>query len=372
MSIRIAALLGLGALALAACQNRQPSAEAPLLPPALVAAAQKEGDLNVIALPRDWCGYGPLIGRFENAFGIRVNELNPEGGSSDELDGLRSAKAGSLVPTPDVVDIGPAFAEVAKKDGLIQPYKVATWASIPDAAKDAEGFWYGDYFGVLVFETNAAIVKHPPRDWADLTSPELAHAVALPDDPRQSNEATRAVYAAGYATGAHDATGAAKAGLDFFAELRRLGNLVGTGGSATSLADGRAPVVIRWDYLAIPDQVVLAGNPPVDIAVPPSAVIGDYYVQAISAYAAHPNAAKLWMEYLYSDQGQLGFLRGSCHPIRFDALVRGGKIPADIAAHTPPAAAYSHVLFNSLEEKRAAKTIIAHGWAAEVGVDIVR
>jgi putative spermidine/putrescine transport system substrate-binding protein len=372
MRIRIIGRLALVATAVAACQNQHPSAEAPLLAPTLVAAAQKEGALNVIALPRDWCGYGPLIGGFETAFRIRVTELNPEGSSSDELDGLRSAKAGSLVPTPDVVDIGPAFAALAKTDGLIQPYKVATWGSIPDDAKDADGYWYGDYFGVLVFETNTEIVKHPPRDWADLQSPELAHAVALPDDPRQSNEATRAVYAAGYSTGAHDAAGAAKAGLDFFAALRRHGNLVGTGGQASTLADGRTPVVIRWDYLAIPDQVVLAGNPPVDIAVPASAVIGDYYVQAISAFAAHPNAAKLWMEYLYSDQGQVGFLRGACHPIRFNALAGAGKIPADVAAHMPPAEAYAHVIFTSLDEKRAAKSVVTRDWASEVGVDIVK
>jgi len=372
MRIRIVGCLALGAMALAACQNRHPAPEAPLLPPALIEAAQKEGSLNVIALPRDWCGYGPLIGGFENAFGIRVTELTPDGSSSDELDGLRSAKAGSLVPTPDVVDMGPAFAALAKTDGLIQPYKVATWDSIPVDAKDAGGYWYGDYFGVLVFETNTALVKHPPRDWADLQSPELAHAVALPDDPRQSNEAIRAVYAAGYSTGAQGAAAAAEAGLNFFAALRRSGNLVGNGGSAETLTDGRTPVVIRWDYLAIPDQVALAGNPPIDIAVPPSAVIGDYYVQAISAFAAHPNAAKLWMEYLYSDQGQIGFLRGACHPIRFNALVRAGKIPADVATHMPPAEAYTHVLFTSLDDKRAAKSVITKGWASEVGVDIVK
>ena len=31
----------------------------------LVAAAKKEGALTVIALPRDWCGYGALIDSFK-------------------------------------------------------------------------------------------------------------------------------------------------------------------------------------------------------------------------------------------------------------------------------------------------------------------
>ena len=59
------------------------------------------------------------------------------------------------------------------------------------------------------------------------------------------------------------------------------------------------------------------------------------YVQAISAYAPHPNAAKLWMEYLYSDEGQLIWLKGYCHPIRYDDLVARGVVPADLAAKLP-------------------------------------
>ncbi len=47
------------------------------------------------------------------------------------------------------------------------------------------------------------------------------------------------------------------------------------------------------------------------------------YVQAISAYAPHPNAAKLWMEYLYSDVGQNTWLNGYCNPIRYDGWQGG-------------------------------------------------
>ena len=59
------------------------------------------------------------------------------------------------------------------------------------------------------------------------------------------------------------------------------------------------------------------------------------YVQAISAYAPHPNAAKLWMEYLYSDEGQIAWLKGYCNPIRYDAMVKANAIPADVAAKLP-------------------------------------
>ena len=44
----------------------------------LIAAAKREGQLTVIALPRDWCGYGGIIDRFEGKYGLVVNEVQPE------------------------------------------------------------------------------------------------------------------------------------------------------------------------------------------------------------------------------------------------------------------------------------------------------
>ena len=55
--------------------------------------------------------------------------------------------------------------------------------------------------------------------------------------------------------------------------------------------------------------------------MPTDAKFAGMYVQAISAYAPHPNAAKLWMEFLYSDEGQHIWLKGYCNPIRYDDLV---------------------------------------------------
>ncbi len=51
--------------------------------------------------------------------------------------------------------------------------------------------------------------------------------------------------------------------------------------------------------------------------------------------ATHPNAAKLWEEYLYSDEGQLLYLKGYCNPIRYDDLSKRGVVPADLAAKLP-------------------------------------
>ena len=52
---------------------------------ALVAAAKAEGELNVITLPCDWCNYGEMMDSFTAKYGIKVNSLNPDGGSADEI-----------------------------------------------------------------------------------------------------------------------------------------------------------------------------------------------------------------------------------------------------------------------------------------------
>jgi putative spermidine/putrescine transport system substrate-binding protein len=336
----------------------------------LEAAAKKEGQLTVIALPHDWCGYGAVIDGFKAKYGLTVNELNPDAGSGDEVEAIKANKGNTGPQAPDVIDVGLSFGPSAKKDGLLQPYKVSTWDSIPADAKDADGHWYGDYYGVLAFEVNSDIIKESPKDWPDLQKPEFKNAVALGGDPRTANQAIQGVYAAGLASGAKPGQAAGEAGLKFFADLNKNGNFVPVTGKAAPLAQGTTPIVIRWDYNALADRDTLKGNPNVDVVVPKSAVVAGVYVQAISAYAPHPNAAKLWMEYLYSDEGQLAWLKGYCHPIRFNDLAAKGKIPQELLAKLPPAEAYKAAVFPTLDEQAAGKEAISKQWDSVVGANV--
>jgi len=336
----------------------------------LVAAAKQEGQLTTIALPHDWCGYGEVINGFKRKYGLKVNELNPDAGSGDEIEAIKANKGNKGPQAPDVIDVGLSFGPSAKKEGLLQPYKVATWETIPNDQKDAEGYWYGDYYGVLAFEINADIAKTVPQDWSDLLKPEYRNAVALAGDPRTSNQAIQGVFAAGLSAAKGNVDGAAAAGLKFFAELNRAGNFVPVIGKVASLAQGATPIIIRWDYNALSDRDTLKGNPKVEVVVPKSGVVAGVYVQGISAYAPHPNAAKLWMEYLYSDEGQLGWLKGYCHPIRFQDLVKSGKVPADLLAKLPPAESYTKAVFPTLDQQDRAKQAITKQWDSVVGANV--
>src|SRR5262249_18171558 len=153
-----------------------------------------------------------------------VNELNPDAGSGDEVEAIKANKDNKGPQAPDVIDVGLAFGPDAKAAQLIQPYKVATWDTIPADAKDADGYWYGDYYGVMALEVNNDVVKNPPKEWTDLANPEYKGQVALAGDPRTSAQAINGVYVTALANGGSlDNT---QPGLDYFAKVNKAGNFV--------------------------------------------------------------------------------------------------------------------------------------------------
>lgn len=337
----------------------------------IIEGAKKEGMLSTIALPHDWCGYGGIIADFKAKYPfLKVNELNPDAGSADEIEAVKANKDNKGPQAPDVLDVGLAFGPSAKAEGLLQPHKVAVWDAIPDSIKDPEGHWYGAYYGVMGFAVNKDLVPNPPTDWADLLKPEYAGQVALAGDPRASNQAILAVLAAGMAMGGKPGKEAGEKGLEFFKQLNDAGNFVPVIGKAGTLAQGTTPIVIAWDYNGLGWGKSLNGNPPVEVVIPKSAALAGVYVQAISAYAPQPNAAKLWMEHIFSDEGQIGYIKGGCQTARFTELVAAGKVPQELLDAMPPADAYKNAYFPSLDEVNANKAAVTGGWDAVVGANV--
>jgi putative spermidine/putrescine transport system substrate-binding protein len=334
---------------------------------ALVAAAKAEGTLNVIALPTDWCNYGEMISAFETKYGIKVNSITPEAGSADELQAIIDNKDNKGPQAPDVIDVGPAFGPLAKDQGLITPYKVATWDTI-DGVKDPDGYYYTDYNGVLVFEVNLDVVKDVPQDWADLLDPKYKGQIALAGDPRSSNQAAQSVYAAALANGG--SLDDIQPGLDYFKELNTLGNLLPLIANTGSIAKGETPITFQWNYLVLANDEAFAGNPPLAIVYPKSVNWGGYYLQAVSAYAPNPAAARLWQEFLYSDEGQTIWMKGYCAPARLADMLERGAVPADLQAKLPAPEIIGNAIVPSGDQLSAARELIKNQWDTIVGLDI--
>jgi putative spermidine/putrescine transport system substrate-binding protein len=338
---------------------------------ALIDAARQEAALSTIALPDDWLNYGEMKKEFLKKYPfLKHNDLDPQAGSQDEINAVKANKDNKGPQAPDVLDVGFAFAPTLKDEKLCLPYKVATWDTIPNDLKDPDGCWYGDYYGVFSFAVNKSVVKNIPQDWSDLLKPEYKGMVAIAGDPLASNQAQQSVFAAALANGG--SLSDASKGLEFFAQLAKAGNFVPVIGDQAKLAKGETPILITWDYLALGYKDLLKGNPDIEVVVPKSGVFGGVYIQAISAYAPRPNAAKLWMEFLYSDEGQLIWLKGYGHPIRYNDLVKNNKIPADLAKKLPPAELYAKAVFPTGAQVSAARKFVGENWEKVVGVKVAK
>jgi putative spermidine/putrescine transport system substrate-binding protein len=333
---------------------------------ALIAAAKKEGTLNIIAVPRTWAGYGAMIDTFSAKYGIKINSENPDGSSGDEINAVKSTKGQDSAP--DVVDVGNSYAVSGAQDGLFAPYKVATWADIPTEQKDSGGLWFSDYGGYIGIGCNAAKVGGTcPKSIKDLDNPAYKGLVALNGDPTSANAAFEAVWAAALANGG-SATNI-QPGIDFFKKLNSEGIFNKTKVTPATVASGETPIVLDWDYLNVGNAATLKTQGITwTTAVASDGLVSGFYAQAVSINAAHPAAARLWEEYLYSqdaDGGQNGWLKGFARPIELPAMLKNGKADPTASAALP--AVNDTNPFNpTADQITAAKAVVTAKWAAAV------
>jgi putative spermidine/putrescine transport system substrate-binding protein len=328
----------------------------------LIAESKKEGHLNTIALPPDWANYGEIMSTFQKKYGIGITNDNPDGSSAQENQAIVSLKGDSRAP--DVVDVGPAFAVSGTAQGLYGKYFVSEFSTIPRSMKDTRGYWWGDYWGAISIGYNQNLISNPPKTFADLLKPEYKGKVAMNGSPLTSNSAVSGVIAAALANGGSASN--VGPGIDFFAKMKSSGNYIPVGTTSATVASGQTPISIDWDYNNL---AYIAEFPAARWAVniPADGVYGGYYAQAINATAPHPWSSRLWEEFLYSDQGQLLFLKGFAHPARFNDLATRKVIPKALLNALPAASIYAKVKFASLGQQTAAKALIATQWPSKVG-----
>jgi len=328
----------------------------------MVKEAKKEGTLNAIALPRDWANYGEMMDTFTKKYGIKITDDNPDGSSAQENQAIRSLKGDSRAP--DAVDVGVSFAIAGANEGLYAKYFPTTYKTIPRAMKDTRGFWMGDYWGAISIGYNQGLVSNPPKTWKDLLKPEYKGKVALNGSPLTSNSAVSGVIAAALGNGGSASN--VQPGIDFFAQLKKVGNFIPVQTTPQTVASGQTPISIDWDYN---NFAYVKGFPSArwGVSIPSDGVYGGYYAQAVNATAPHPWTARLWQEFLYSDQGQVIWLKGAAHPARFNDLAARKVIPAAVTKALPAAAIYSKVQFASIGQQTKAKALIATQWPTAVG-----
>ncbi|TRZ63773.1 MAG: hypothetical protein D4S00_00150 [Streptomycetaceae bacterium] len=265
----------------------------------LVAAAKKEGKLALITTPRDWANYGAAFDAYEKAFSVKISVDNPDGSSQYEIDTMKTAPKSKQ---PDSIDIGPlVVAQLTPPGGtpMSSAYQVINWNDIPKAAKDPNGFWYGNYGGKLAIVYNTTLPSVPTKA-TDFAKPEYKGFVGITGDPTSSNQAFMSVLAASLGNGGEKNLSDVTKGLALFKSLKAQAPLVKVNG--TNLATGTAKLGFMWDFNALGIiPAAKAAGLDLKFAYPTDFVLqAPPYINAINAKSPNCANARLWQEFVYS------------------------------------------------------------------------
>jgi putative spermidine/putrescine transport system substrate-binding protein len=328
----------------------------------LMTNAKKEGQLQAIGIPPEWADYKDILAGYTSNYGIPVSyKVEAEYSSAQELGVFKNS---IQHPHGDIGDVGFKFGPQAVQQGLVTPYIHAKWADIPASLKDPNGNWCTEYYGAQALIVNTDIVKTPPTSFQDLLNNSYKNMVGIDGDPRQANDAFLAVFTASLANGGN--LDNIQPGIDFFAKLKQKGNFTVARSSDANIAKGEVAIAIMWDYLGLGFRDTFNGKPTLTVHIPSDASIAGPYVSIVNKTAPNPYAARLWIEYIFSDEGQLFYLKGYAHPARYQALVTANKVPADLAAKLPPASEYANVKLPNPAQLTAASAVVAQNWGPQV------
>ena len=281
----------------------------------------------------------------------------PDGTSQQEVNAVKPENG--TAKAPDVLDIGMAVA--LANTNLFAPYEVSTWSAIPTAQKAPNGLWDQDYGGYMAVGYSSKFGTITSLN--QLLGPKFKNAVALNGNPTSANAALNGVMMANLAEGGTP-DNIAK-GVDFFSQLKAAGNFSPVSATGATIKAGTTPVVFNWDYLNLPSYVGVSNW---KVFIPPNAVLGGYYAQAINKNAPHPAAARLWEEFLYSQAaigGQNLWLKGGARPVEQAAMTSNGTINQAAAAKLP--AVTGTPMFLSPTQSTDAANYLAANWAKAVG-----
>lgn len=327
---------------------------------ALVKAAEAEGQLNIIACPHDWANYGEVIEGFKKKYPkITVNEANPNASSKEEIDAANTNKGTDKAP--DVFDLGIGVA--TESVDMFAPYKVATWDDIPEGVKEKDGRFYADYTGVMSIGWNKT--KYGDITSLDqLTDPKFAGTVALNGKPAESGAGFSGFLMTNLAAGGTLEN--LDPGLELFKKLKAAGTLTTVDVTNATIDSGQTGVVIDWNYLHLAHQDRLKKQGVEwEYKVFPGSELASYYNQAINKDAPHPAAARLYQEYLYSDEAQNLFLKGGALPARLEVMKTAGTVDK-AALDKVPDLSKSPLTF-SLDDSKRITEWLKENWDKALG-----
>ena len=261
----------------------------------LIAAAQAEGELTVYGSCEEEY-LAAACEHFQELYGIKVNYQRL---STGEVQAKIEEEKGN--PSADVWFGGTTDPyNVLAKEDLLEPYAAQNASHLlSDMYKDPDGKWYGIYKGILGFMVNTDELTRmnleAPADWQDLLKPEYKGLIWLSN--YNTAGTAKLVINTMIQKYGHDE------GIQYLVDLDKNIEVYTKSGSGPSKNVGTGECVIGIGFLHDGiTQIVDNGYENVKLVIPSSGTSFEVGATAIFKGAAHPNAAKLWIEYALSPE----------------------------------------------------------------------
>lgn len=300
----------------------------------------------------NYANWGGVTAAYEALTGVRVPPDMK--GSSAAMAALQAERDN---PQADVAYYSGAIGFQAAQKGLHQPYQPARWAEIPPALKDPEGHWFTLHTATIAFIVNtAALGETPvPQTWDDLLNPIYRGLIAY-DDPTWGGTSYTLVYGRNILLGGSKDDFAP--GLDYFRALDR--NILHYPRESiyNDVLRGEIPLWINADGNGLKMKHVDGG--PIEVVIPRDGSVSMPLVMGVVNGAPRPEAAKRYVDWLFSDQAQALFAEAFFMPVIASAL------PADLAEKFPPRSAYAGVRNLNLADMAEAADALKRAWLKEV------
>lgn len=259
----------------------------------LVAAAKEEGTLVVYGSCEEEY-LAAACENFQEKYGIEVQYQRL---STGEVQSKIEEEAGN--PSGDVWFGGTTDPyNIAASEGLLEAYEAENASHlISDTFRDADGYWYGIYKGILGFMVNRDELERmgieEPKDWADLLDPKYKGLIWL-SNYNTAGTAKLVVNTMIQKYG-HDE------GIQYLVDLDKNVQVYTKSGSGPSKNVGTGECVIGIGFLHDGiTQIEDNGYGNIDLIIPSSGTSFEVGATAIFKGCKHPNAAKLWIEYALS------------------------------------------------------------------------
>lgn len=348
-------LLGILILgAFAGCEKNKEievSEKEPVTLKEIIIAAKEEGEVNSVGMPDTWANW---IGTWEDInkkYGLK--HVDTDMSSAEEI---AKFKAEGENATADIGDIGYEFGNIAKLQGVTQPYKPTTWEDIPEWAKDKDGNWVIGYTGTIAFIVNKELVKDIPTSWKELAESDAKVTIGAVGI---ASQATNSVLAATFALGGDESN--IQPAINYFGKLAEEGRLLLNNPVISNIEKGEVEVGLVWDFngLNYRDQI---DKDKFEVLIPSDGSLTSGYATIINKYAKHPNAAKLTREFILSDEGQINLAEGYAKPIRTNVI-----LPEDVKAKLLPNEQYKNARpVKDFEAWKKTSENISQLWQEEV------